>query len=269
MTKTITLIMATTGALLMVACGGDSPASLFESPVEDGAEVAMETVQKNAGPDIVLNETSNKWTIWASINTADDHGISVENVKDGDVLTIEAISGVGYFAGQTGWWKVLSAIYKVSGAFVPTASETANVITAFSAATAPGDGKGDDDYGRSKPRDGYGRKLDDDGKFAKEEGGIVVCVPKASGPMYAHGGNHFENGESRSAQNLKENSEMKNNCFFPTRAREEIGVEGDGVLYIYAFDRNYRDNAGNYEVRFRIERRALSADGSSGPVGSR
>ena len=197
MTKAITFIMATTGALLMVACAADSRLA------EDEAEAPMETVQANAGPDIVLGETDNEWTIWASISTADDHGISVDNVKDGDVLTIEAISGVGYFAGQSGWWKVLSAIYKVSGAFVPTGSVPDNVITALCEETLLGDGKGDDDDGKSKPRDGYGRKLNDGGKFAEEEGGIVVCAPKASGPMYAHSGNHFENGSERSTQNLK------------------------------------------------------------------
>ena len=248
MTKTITLIMATTGALLMVACATDSRLA------EDGAETQLGTVRANDGPDIVLGETDNEWTIWASINTADDHGISVDNVKHGDKLTIEAISGVGYFAGQSGWWKVLSMIYKVSGAFAPTGLAADTVITALSEETLPGDGRDDDDDGKSKPRDGYGRKLNNGGKFAEEEGGIVVCMPTASGPMYAHSGNHFKNGSGRSTNNLKADSEMKNNCFFPTRARGEISLEGDGVLYIYAFDKNYRDNAGNYEVKFRIER---------------
>ena len=43
------------------------------------------------------------------------------------------LSGVAYYAGKSGWWQVLSAIYKVSGAAVPTGSTAANVITALSA----------------------------------------------------------------------------------------------------------------------------------------
>ena len=118
----------------------------------------------------------------------------------------------------------------------------------------PREGKDDDVDRKSKPRDGYGRNLNDGAKFAEKEGGIVVCMPTASGPMYAHGGNHFQDGSERSTENLKEGSEMKKNCFFPSRTRETIALKGNGVLYIYAFDKNYRDNAGTYELKFRIER---------------
>lgn len=258
MTKSAILIMAVTGTLLMVACdrGRVPEPAVNEGQTGDQVQVSQELVQDNKfGPDVVLHEKSTEWTIWALINVADEHGISVDDVKKGDTLTIEAISGIGYFEKHSGWWKVLSTVYKISGAFVPTGSAPANVITALSEGTLPGDGRSDDDHGQSKPRDGYGRKLDDGGKFAEEEGGIVVCMPQASGPMYAHSGNHFKNDEDRSIQNLVDNSEMKNNCFFPTRAREEISLEADGILYIYAFDSNYRDNAGSYEVKFRIERR--------------
>ena len=248
MTKAITLIMAMIGALLTVAC---APSIQF---TENPPEARSGIIQANDGPDIVLDEGEREWTIWASINTADDHGISVDKVKGGDKLTIEAISGVGYFTGQSGWWKVLSVIYKVSGTFASAGSTAENVLKALSGETLPREGKDDDVDGKSKPRDGYGRNLNDGGKFAKEEGGIAVCMPTASGPMYAHGGNHFENGSGRSTENLKEGSEMKENCFFPSRARGTIDLNGNGVLYIYAFDKNYRDNAGTYELKFRIER---------------
>ena len=226
-----------------------------EGQTGDQVHVSQEFVQDNKfGPDVVLDEKSTEWTIWAVINTADEHGISVENIKDGDTITIEYISGIGYFGGHSGWWKVLSTVYKIGGAFIRTDSVPANIITALSEETLPGAGKGDDDHRQSKPRDGYGRKLDDGGNFAKEEGGIVVCVPQAGGPMYAHSGNHFKNEKARSIDNLKKGSEMKGNCFFPTRAREKRALKAGGILYIYAFDRNYRDNAGSYEVKFRIER---------------
>ena len=131
MIKAITLIMAMIGALLTVACAPDTQLT------ENGPEARSGSIQANDGPDIVLDETVDEWTIWASINTADDHGISVDKVEDGDELTIEAISGVGYFAGQSGWWKVLSVIYNVSGKFAPAGSTADNVLKALSGETLP------------------------------------------------------------------------------------------------------------------------------------
>ena len=245
MTKTIALIVATTGALLMVACTPESQS------VESGGAEDPSDIDWVDGSRISLGESGKKWTVWASINAAHDKGVSVENVRAGDKLTIEAISGVGYFAGRKGWWRVLSVIYNVSGVFAPTGSAAANALTELSDATLPGDGL-EEDSPNSKPRDGYGRKLGDGGAFAEKEGGIVVCMPSARGPVYAHTKNHFSiDGGQRK---WKAVSEMKDQCFAATRTMEEKSAEEDGVLYIYAFDKNYRDNAGTYEVKFRIER---------------
>lgn len=257
MTKYI-VALAAAGALLMVACG--EPAGVPESdstrPASAEAEPTDLRVNGSAGPDIDLGDDT-EWTIWARVNAADAHGISVNKVQDGDELTIETLSGVAYFGGKSGWWQVLSAIYKVSGAVVPTGSTAANVITALSEETLPDGGSADD--GVSKPRDAYGKQLDSrDGAFAEEEGGIVVCMPNAAGPMYAHGANHFTKEgqtEDRSdSRGMKNNSEMPDKCFPVTRDRTVYTIKGDGVLYIYAFDRNYADNAGSYEIKFRIER---------------
>ena len=56
---------------------------------------------------------------------------------------------------------------------------------------------------------------------------------------------------------------MGGKCFFPTRIDRrnpelpsvmKKTTTQDGVLHILAFDSRYEDNAGSYEVKFRITR---------------
>ena len=193
---------------------------------------------EDAGPDIEL-EGNGPWTIWAWINAADDHGIQkISGVAVRDKLKIELISGIGYFAGASGWWRALSIAIEVGKTVINPTSNLASKIAAKGLEgvnkVVPKDEKA------SKPRDGYGEKLDGAG-MAQEEGGIVICPPITGGPKYAverpAGGGKGQHG-----------------CFFPTRDKREVEIEKDGVLSIVAFDSKYADNAGRYEVRLNITR---------------
>ena len=89
-------------------------------------------------------------------------------------------------------------------------------------------------------------------------------MPVAGGPMYAHDANHFtREGQATATANqpvrddrrgMKRESEMPGKCFPVTRGTTTYKVKGSGVLHIYAFDHNYRDNAGSYKIKFRIKR---------------
>ena len=192
---------------------------------------------EEAGPDLEL-QGSGPWTIWAWINAADDHGIQISGVNVGDKLRIELISGIGYFAGASGWWRALSIAIEVGKTVINPTSNLASKIAAKGLEgvnkVVPKDEKA------SKPRDGYGEKLDGAG-MAQEEGGIVICPPITGGPKYAverpAGGGKGQHG-----------------CFFPTRNNREVEIEENGVLSIVAFDSKYADNAGRYEVRLNITR---------------
>ena len=138
MIKHIAALVAAAGTVLMMGCAGDSGDSPVGVIGPTGATDLRET--KTAAPDVNLQEGT-EWTLWAKISAADPHGISVDTVKDGDSLTIETLSGVAYFSGKSGWWQVLSAVYKVTAGVVPTASIAANVTTAISE-TLPADGRG-------------------------------------------------------------------------------------------------------------------------------
>ena len=263
MAKHILTLVAVAGIILMMGCAagpGVDPYSVgdLSRMPEENRPIDLRD-HGLAGPDVVLHEGAG-WTLWGKISASDPHGISIDKVEAGDTLMIETLSGVAYFSGKSGWWQVLSAIYKVTRGAIPTGSNAANAITAISE-ILPGDGDDDKVANASRPRDAYGRDLNDSlGRFAEKEGGIVICMPIAGGPMYAHGANHFTR-EGRASQPVRNDqrgfkpvSEMPGKCFPAARGTTTYEISGSGVLHIYAFDHNYRDNAGSYEIKLRIER---------------
>ena len=250
-------IAAVIGALLMGACD-PSPLTNTES---------YQVEENTLGPDVILSENDTDVTIWAMISATDEYGISVQGVKEGDTITIQSIGGIGWFTDQSGWRTVMSTIYSVSGQLTG-ASLAKSVIEGIREQTQQNTEEKKAKLNPKKARDGYGKDMD--GNYAKNEGGIVVCMPSAHGPMYANKKNHLKlKGEAkqhgRFDKYMQEGSDMKGKCFFPTRiARSEHDPEldsvmekkatEDGVLYILAFDSKYSDNVGGYEVKFRITR---------------
>ena len=71
---------------------------------------------------------------------------------------------------------------------------------------------------------------------------------------------------------VKEN--IRDKCYFPCREPSgtmQMKASEDGTLYILAFDSDYSDNIGSYEVRFRVvkgKRSSASRAGASPAAGS-
>ena len=224
----------------------------------------------NVGPDVKLEEKRgpHTWNIWALVNAADSRGISIYGVKKGDEVTLDYIYGVGYFGGQSGWSMLLSTVVRSVGGVLPVGDGkltfTGQVLPAPSA-----------NVGGSKSRDGWGRNLGD-GKYGKEEGGIVICLPSAKRQslIYARDENRLTRDDSRGENSFKEGSEWKkyseHQCSFPllTDQKTKAKAVEDGVLILYAFDSNYIDNAGAYEVKLTIERSTAPTRPATPPTGS-
>ena len=216
----------------------------------NNAEVASqfeEQIGKTVfGPDVRLKQTfqeQGEVTIWARIEAEDPHGITVDGLEKDDEVIVESISGVAWFSGKAGWDRAVSAIVGVTQNVVdPTnwGKAAAEVVKNLAGRT----GNDEEDPGRGTPRDGWGK--DPDGDYAKNEGGIIVCMPQSHGPVYANDDNHLD-GDAQSAGRFKEHivndSGLKHNCFFPTRFNEtgntaDQELQGKateaGVLHILA-----------------------------------
>ena len=233
--------------------GGDSDTCEWGSLM--ASEESTQSGETNAvafGPDIVFNpQGAETCEFWAEISATDDSGVSVDKLKEGDELRIIEISGACSFAkGKSGL--ILSIIAAAAAVTLGGASSAAwNTMVSsmrkdldkHMAADA-----GTDDNDGGKKRDGYGQEVGGGGNYAQNEGGIIVCLPLARGVVYSSdevrrdkdgGGNNAQSG-----------------WFFPTRsdAGETRTIGQEGVLRIAAFDSNYSDNAGSYEIKFSITR---------------
>ena len=180
----------------------------------------------NVGPAVTLKNKRgpHTWNIWALVNAADSRGISIDGVKTGDEVTLDYIYGIGYFGGQSGWSMLLSTVVRSVGGVLPVGDGTLTLTG--QALPAPSASR----IGGSKPRDGWGRNLD--GKYGKEEGGIVICLPSAKRQslIYARDENQLERDDSRGKDSFKEGSEWKkyseHKCSFPLLTDPED--EGQG-----------------------------------------
>eukprot|EP01084_Bolivina_argentea_P213789 363001_1 len=121
---------------------------------------------------------------------------------------------------------------------------------------------------KHKRRDGYGQDPGTD-DYAKNEGGIIVCMPKAGGALYATDENHLQSGAKQNGRLPKYFSQnvINLNSFFPCNksgGQMLATAKQDGVLHIIAFDQKFSDNGGTYEVKINITRpsKYYSVEGS-------
>ena len=242
---------------------------MSDAPPADQREITGEVwVQENEfGPDVALDENAASLNVevWALIDAVDPYGVTVQGIKVGDTIAVESVSGIAWFSDQSVSRTVLSTIYSASSQLIP-AGPIQRTMQTIKNQIEPEDSS--NDANRDKARDGYGRRMN--GAYAEKEGGIVICMPSAYGPMYANDNNHFESGaveHGRFGTYMNEETDMRGKCFFPTRNDRitdqnivlssvmENTVDQDGVLHILAFDSRYEDNAGSYQVKFRIIRK--------------
>lgn len=246
------VLVGTSLFLLMLSNGSVEPISksVPHHPSPSGVEsIEIIKARENLfGPDVKLADGPLDVEIWAEIEAVDDRGIAIDGVKAGDTISISVISGLASFSGQPGAVKLLSVIYSNSVGLLRSAGSIQKVKDQKETERSEPE--------RGKGRDGYGK--DAKGNYARNEGGVIVCMPSAGGPMYAQDSNHLhESAESRGRLDKFLSRDMKGKCFFPVRGKQrERTATTDGVLYVLAFDENFKDNAGGYEIKLRIVRQA-------------
>ena len=217
------------------------------------------------GPDIEIPPDATEVGIWTEISSTDDSGVSVQGIKKGDVIEIESIAGICAFSDQTTKGRILSVAGIVGsvvgsapgGGIVAASKLLKKAAGAIRTEVGNASGKGDPQGG--KRRDGYGKDVGGS-EFAAKEGGIIVCMPSAHGPIYASEDNCFKSGDAKRKGRLPEyvRPGIRDKCFFPCRekgGRMRQVAQEDGTVHILVFDSDFSDNAGSYEMRFRITRR--------------
>ena len=205
------------------------------------------------GKEIDLSELRDKKEVLVSafINTADSLGVKIRGLQPGDTISIDSTRGLASFAGRDKIKKALSSLAGVvavgvgskkpeSAAFMKEVQKFADSLIEL----VPSRGKKRDAFGK-EPGSGYKRK----------EGGVLLCMPLSGGAYYA---GEIKRGGKRYDE--KRPSYVKD-AFFPIRVNVSSSkdrkhnrriVQKDGSLIILAWDSNFEDNQGVYEVDVRV-----------------
>jgi hypothetical protein len=196
------------------------------------------------------------------INPADDHGVCISNLAKGDRVRITSISGNCRFSRGDGVKKILSFLGVagpiVAGVVDPkTAPLTQPIIKELI-------GWAEKNLLVSPTgilRDGYGWDGGGPMNFCYNEGGVIVCLPEAGGPLYGGGGDAAIRRPKKGDQTPRYDEflpkHVKGKGFFPVRGDQKhntrvIGQPGE--LFILAWDGpdDFDDNTGHYVLRLQI-----------------
>lgn len=214
------------------------------------------------GLDIELPTEFESVQLWADISANDLNGVMIDGLLKGDIVELQSISGVASFT-DSGFDLIQGGIGLVNGIIqdgvtVKTngqAEQTVEAIDQLQTSLINYFGTKIED---GKRRDGFGMDPSS-GEYATNEGGIIVCMPSAKGPIYASDQNHLNSGchdKGRLPCYFPKDVSALNSwfpCRLPEGMMQQTVIE-DGVVNILAFDSNYKDNAGVYMVKINIFR---------------
>ena len=194
-------------------------------------------------------DASGEYSYEAAIDANDPIGVRVR-LRKSDVLRIDTISGFCSFSTGAKVKRIagmaLSAAVPLAGGAITTALDTVKEHGKFTSDHAPTD--------KGKARDGYGH-VQGKSVFAAKEGGIVVCMPSAGGPIYADDETLDDDVEKYGRLPRYVHQDFRDRCFFPCRKPAglmEMPASKNGTAYMLAFDAKHEDNAGVYVVEFTI-----------------
>lgn len=202
-------------------------------------------------------------SLWAEVSSTDRNGLVIDGVKEGDILEIQEVSGICSFSESSN--SVLAGFVGIAAGILEDGTDVITKGRGKETHKAISEQSKDlrENLSKSikeKHRDGYG-KDPRTGDFAKNEGGIIVCMPKAKGPIYASPDNHLKDGAKKQGRKNKFYSEeIKNkNSFFLYNDGKTSNLKAiaktSGAINILCFDSIFDDNGGSYTVKCVITRK--------------
>lgn len=200
--------------------------------------------------------------LWVSIPANDEAGVTIDNVLPGDEIIVYYTSGICSFDKTN--MAMVKAIVGLANAVAgdalmfATDGAAAPFVEAWNKSVkAIGDAVGDADI-EKKRRDAYGRDPGT-GDYAKNEGGLIVCMPKSKGVVYATSDYYLLDGTKENGRKLDYYSAAAKNAnlFYPCSVSggllSRTATEA-GTINVLAFDEKFSDNAGAYNVGMMVIR---------------
>jgi hypothetical protein len=207
------------------------------------------------GPIVEWDRKDKQILLVCYVNAADYLGPAVLNLKKGDRVEVVEATGLASFSASDG--KMAQSIIAIATKAADAAGtavigpEAVPIIEAGGKLAA-------DNFGQPSTgdnRDAYGY---DQGELKRQEGGILVCMPEASGVFYSgsdrdrwiKGDDEGKRTDDRLPEHMRGSG-----AFFPIprdKAQNTRFAKSDGILNIIAWDFDFKDNSGFYRVIIRI-----------------
>lgn len=193
------------------------------------------------------------------VNPQDPLGVSIQGLQAGDTIQVTSASGIASFTKDEG--------NPIVSGFIGIVAEGAKVYATVSGypQAAPLIDKVEefakDQFKESdakhKRRDPFGVDPGT-GHKARQEGGVLVSLPMASGPYYSGNGSHKERWIKKHEVRYDTiRPDHVQDAFFlvrgnPTHNSRKLRASGE--VYVTAWDHRFDDNAGYYKIFMRLIR---------------
>lgn len=193
--------------------------------------------------------------IMVGVSSNDDVGAQIAGLEAGDYIGIGEMAGEASFS--TANIKLIKGIINVVNKIAEVGIEFATddaaepVLDAWNQALKALEKGFDQDKINTKLRDAWGEAKD--GGYAVDEGGVLVCMPQAGGPLHQQ---HFKlDGDASKGRFPKYYPQGK--AFFPCNLPGGLmyaEATEAGTAYILAYDSKFEDNQGAYNLEVCVLR---------------
>jgi hypothetical protein len=193
------------------------------------------------------------------INAADPLGISIDGLQAGDQVQVLSASGIASYSEDKGNPLASSIVGLVAkGANIAiTAAGAPEAVPLINAAEEFAREQFKATNAKTKRRDAFGVDPSS-GHKARQEGGLLVCLPEAGGIFYSGNSDHKERW-------IKQNGVRSDDhlpahvfgSFFPMQGFASHNtriVQQSGQMYVTAWDHIFEDNAGFYKAFVKLRK---------------
>jgi hypothetical protein len=210
------------------------------------------------GAGFIWDRSDDEILLALFINPADYIGVYIDGIHPGDWVEVTSAAGIASFSTDKGHplASSLIALVAAGGDAIatyyghPELVKPIGDVETFIQGELKGTGAG------TKHRDAFGVEPGT-GLKARGEGGVIVCLPDAGGPCYSGDSDHqnrwIKNPGDRIAKNYPPNA---SGAFFLVKGGVNNKGQANiaGQVYVLAWDWNFGDNAGYYEVFLHIKK---------------
>jgi hypothetical protein len=238
---------------------GNGPMALAVNNRSSLTVVGGEDVPAGFGKGFTWDRSQDEALLVMFINAADPLGVSIDGLQAGDQIQVLSASGIASFSQDKGNPLASSIVGLVAaGANVAiTAAGYPEVVPVINAAESFAKDQFKATGSKRELRDTFG-VAPGSGLKARQEGGVLVCMPEAGGTFYSGDNDH----KARWIQGTGDRTDDKLpahmfGSFFPRQGFGEHNTrtaQQTGPMYLVPWDWQFDDNAGFYKVFVKLKK---------------